>query len=188
MNKPTTYSEWVYLLQQFKEGINDEETVVLMEQGSFEWSKGVAERITQRLYEAIDYRLQKAAEKFQIDLHNCQGNETDLVNAILNNRKRLAIIKKVTQLTAFPDQVTNALYKVLYDYAESTQTSLEDSARSDRTGKLRMVIKNNPITQFDNIENVFGNKSPLPTIFNSHSTSVSGGNPSIKSKRRVLFT
>lgn len=163
MNKPTTYAEWVNCFEQFKAGMKDEETVLLMEQGQTEWTKGVADRLTQQLYETIDYRLRRSSDQLQKELNTCNGNETELVKAILSARKRLAVLKRIAHLPAFPEQVRETMWNLLHDYAKSTQQSLEDSAVTDRTGRIRSLIRNNPITQFDQVENVFG--------FTSHAVS-----------------
>lgn len=156
MNKPETYAEWVNCFEQFKAGTKDEETILLMEQGQIEWTKGVAERLTQQLYETIDHRLRRSSDQLQKELSTCNGNETELVKAILSARKRLAVLKRVAHLSAFPERVRETMWNLLHEYAKSTQQSLEDSAVTDRTGRIRSLIRNNPITQFDQIENVFG--------------------------------
>ncbi|WNS77440.1 hypothetical protein RRV45_10785 [Bacillus sp. DTU_2020_1000418_1_SI_GHA_SEK_038] len=156
MNKLETYAEWVNCFEQFKAGTKDEETILLMEQGQIEWTKGVAERLTQQLYETIDHRLRRSSDQLQREINTCNGNETALVKAILSARKRLAVLKRVAHLPAFPEQVRETMWNLLHDYAKSTQQSLEDSAVTDRTGRMRSLIRNNPITQFDQVENVFG--------------------------------
>lgn len=156
MSNPTTYAEWVVCFNQFKEGTKDVETIQAMERGITNWSKGVAERLTQRLYEAIDYRLRMSANQLQRDLDYSRGMETEVVKALLSARKRLAVIHRAATIRSFPGEVRDTMKNLLIDYAKNTQESLEDSAKSDRTGQLRMIIKNNPITTFDKIENIFG--------------------------------
>ena len=184
MKTPVSYAEWVDSFEQFKAGARDEEIILLMEQGHIEWTKGVAERLTQQLYETIDYRLRKSSDQLQKELNLCNGNETALVKAILSARKRLAVLKRVAHLPAFPEQVRETMWKLLHDYAKSAQQSLEDSAVTDRTGRIRSLIRNNPMTQFDQVENVFGITSQ--TISNSNS---SDSAPKIgqKSGRRVIL-
>jgi hypothetical protein len=153
MNVPKNYSEWVVCFDRLKEGEHDESTLQLMEKGTIEWSRGVAERITQRLYETIDYRLRQTADLLQRELDRCNGNETVLVKALLTARKRLTVLKRLAHLPAFPEHVRESMYNILSEYAKSTQESLEKSALTDRTGRLRMLIKNNPLTQFNVGEN-----------------------------------
>lgn len=159
MNPPTTYSQWIDCFDGLKAGLKDEEAILLMERGTIDWTPGVAERLTQQLYEVIDFRLRKTSDQFQKELNVGRGDEMALVQAILSVRKRLAFLKRIAQLPAFPEQVNEAMYTILSDYAKKSQQSLEDSAKSDRTGRLRITIKNNPITSFDQVELVFGSSS-----------------------------
>ncbi|WP_042221747.1 hypothetical protein [Oceanobacillus manasiensis] len=156
MSNPKTYAEWMVCFNQFKEGAKDEETIQSMESGVINWSKGVAERLTQRLYEAIDYRLRLSANQLQKDLDYSRDIETEVVKALLSARKRLAVIHRAATIRSFPEEVRDTMENLLIDYAKNTQQSLEDSAKSDRTGRLRMMIGNNPITTFDKVENLFG--------------------------------
>lgn len=189
MNPPTTYSQWIDCLDRFKNGIQDEEVVLLMERGSIEWTPGVAERLTQQLYEVIDFRLRKASDQFQKELNYGGGDETTLVQAILSVRKRLALLKRVAQLSAFPEKVNEAMFTILSDYAKKSQQSLEDSAKTDRTGRLRITIKNNPITSFEDVENVFGSsvKTTASTSKISMSKEKQAGIEPKKTGRRVIF-
>lgn len=182
MSIPTTYAEWVDCFDQLKEGTKDEETIRFMEQGSIEWTTGVAERLTQRLYETIDFRLRQIADQLQKELNHWNGDETALVKAILSARKRLAVLKRVALLPAFPEQVRESMYNILQEYAKSTQQSLEDSSKTDRTGRLRMLIKNNPITHFDQVENVFG--SSISTSQTDENTTIKGPK---STRRRVIL-
>ncbi|MDE3840229.1 hypothetical protein C0966_12845 [Bacillus methanolicus] len=182
MSIPTTYAEWVDCFEQLKEGTKDEETIRFMEQGSIEWTIGVAERLTQRLYETIDFRLRQIADQLQKELNHWNGDETALVKAILSARRRLAVLKRVAHLPAFPEQVRESMHNILHEYAKSTQESLEDSSKIDRTGRLRMLIRNNPITQFDQVENVFG--SSISTIQTDENTTIKGPK---STRRRVIL-
>ena len=187
MKIPVIYADWVECLDQFNTGTNDEELVLLMEQGTIEWSQGVAERLTQRLYDSIEFRLRRSADQLQKELNHTKGNESALVKALLSARKRLALLKRVAELQAFPENVRETMVNVLVEYAKSTQQSLEDSALSDRTGRLRSLIKNNVITQFGGVENVFGSTANVELEMNKKSNE---NHPIIgqkKTRRRVLL-
>lgn len=179
MSTPHTYAEWIDCLDQLKTGTKDEEIISNMERGKVEWTKGVAERLTQHLYETFEIRLKQSADQLQKELNACYGDETLLVKSILSARKRLAILKKVTELPSFPDHVNSVMLNILKEYAKNTQQSLEDSTYTDRTGRLRSLIRNNPITQFDQIENVFG--TSISTIDNANSIQQKS------SRRRVIL-
>ncbi|MED1951746.1 hypothetical protein [Brevibacillus centrosporus] len=152
MKPPVTYAEWLACLDAFVEGTRDEELLLQMQNGSIEWTRGIAERMTQRLFETIETRLKQTSELLDRELKRSNGDETALVKSLLTARRRLAVIKKLTELPAFPQQVRDSLFSILQTYAKDTQKSLEDSAKADRTGQLRMLIKNNSLTVFHQME------------------------------------
>lgn len=185
MQPVTTYAEWVECFEQLKTGTNDEEVILKMERGTIEWGKGVAERLTQHLFDTIESRVKLTLDSLQKELDRSDGNETMVAKAILSARKRLALLKRVADLQAFPDNVRETMLNVLFDYAKSTQESLEKSALSDRTGRLKSLFRNNNLTQFDKVENVFGNSV---SVFNDISkVDENPQMPRVKSSRRRVI-
>lgn len=184
MRPPKSYAEWINCFDSLKEGTNDEQTILVMEQGSIEWTRGVAERLTDALYETIKHRLNESADRMQKELDRSNGDEARIVKALLSARKRLALMNRVAQLDAFPENVRESMGGILKDYAKSTEQSMMDSAKTDRTGRLRMLIKNNAITQFDKVEHTY-----LDTANNDNaSSSPQRGTGFRSSKRRVIIT
>lgn len=181
MKVPNTYAEWINCFDSFKKSTNDEETIAAMEKGSIEWTRGVAEKMTQALHDALQHRLSSSSETLQKELDRSKGDESAIVKALLSKRKRLALINRVAQLPAFPEQVRNAMSELITEYAKQTQSSLMDSAKVDRTGRLSMMIKNNSITKFDNVELSLNNSSI------EQSTAPQFNNKFKTNKRRVIF-
>lgn len=184
MIKPVTYAEWVECFEQLKTGTNDEEIILKLEQGTIEWSKGVAERLTQHLFNTIESRVKQTSNLLQKELDGSYGNETMIVKAILSARKRLALLKRVADLPAFPGNVRESMLKVLTEYAKNTQESLEKSALSDRTGRLKSLFRNNNLTQFDKVENIFGN---FVSTSNDKNRDENPPMPGVKSSRRRVI-
>ena len=145
MNPPKTYAEWAASCDHLLKGDCDEDTITAMELGSLEWTSGVAERITQRIHEVFDTRLKLAGEHFQRDTNHAQGHVTLLANALLGIRKKMILLARLAGLPALPDMVKQSLQQSLQQFAERTQSSLESSARIDRTGKTLDLVKRNRI-------------------------------------------
>ena len=143
MNPPTTYAEWAVSCDRLLKGDCDEDVVATMEAGSLEWTSGVAERITRRIHEVFESRLKLAGEHFQRDTHHAQGHATLLTNALLGIRKKMILLARLAALPALPDMVKQSLKQSLQQFAERTQSSLEASARTDRTGKTLDLVKRN---------------------------------------------
>ncbi|WP_019413912.1 hypothetical protein [Paenisporosarcina sp. TG20] len=186
MSAPSTYSEWIDCFEQFKEGKNDELVIQAMEKGTIVWTKGVAERLTSGLYEVLNIRLRHTADHLQKELNNSRGNETAIVKGFLTARNRLTVLRRVANLPPFPEEVRDAMCNLLHEYAKNTQKTIEESAASDRTGRLSSIFRNNAITRFDQIENTFS--SPVKSINKSIETNATPTTLGQKSiRRRVIL-
>lgn len=141
MNVPKTYSDWVYCFERLKEGNIDDQVISTMEKGSIEWTKGVAERFTEQLYAVLENRLKQSEEQLQRNINNSKGNKSHIAKALLDARKRLSVLNRVAMLPALPENVRETMEYVIKDFAGKTMKSLEESAKSDRTGHLGMEIK-----------------------------------------------
>ncbi|MEI7024742.1 hypothetical protein [Paenibacillus sp. y28] len=177
MRIPTTYADWVDCFERFVEGQDDEEMLYLMEQGTLEWKPVVAEKLTQRVYAVIEFRLKQASEQLNLGLSRAGNHETEIVSVLVNARKRFAKIKRVASLQAFPANVQHTMNDVLSRYVQDTQASLEESARSDRSGQLRMTLKNNSLVRYDELKAETG-------LYTQPSQKGMAQNPK---KRRVIF-
>lgn len=186
MSAPSTYSEWIDCFEQFKEGTNDELVIEAMEKGTIVWTKGVAERLTIGLYETLNIRLRHTADNLQMELNNSRGNETAIVKGFLTARNRLAVLKRVANLHHFPECVRDTMCNMLCEYAKNTQKTIEESAASDRSGRLSSIFRNNAITRFNQIEYTFS--SPVKSTnksFETNATQTALGQKSIR--RRVIL-
>ena len=181
MRAPRNYSDWIECFDRFKEGTSDEETILIMEKGSIKWTRGVAERFTESLYETIKYRINQSADFLQKELDRSNGDESAIVKALLSARKRLAILNRLVNIEAFPEQVRESMSILLSDYAKTTQDSLEDSAKTDRTGRLRMLMKNNGVLHYEKVENIFNTRTEVER------TPPQNGVGAKPSKRRVIL-
>lgn len=154
MNIPTIYADWVRYFDAFveAEGSQEEEILLRMEQGSIEWTAGVADKLTRRFYEVLELRLKRISEQLNTDFSRASRHESDIVLALVNARGRFAMMQRLVSLNAFPAEVRSAMEEALVAYVRDTQSSLEESARGDRSGTLRMIIKNNSLLRFQQVE------------------------------------
>ncbi len=142
---PHTYSEWSNLLSEFKEKRNDDEVIAAMKAGTIEWQSGVAERFSKKLIDAVNYRMNKATDKFQTDLSRAGGQESAVIQAILGLRKELALLSDAIFLPAIPETQRQQYRNLVLEQANNIQKSLEDSAKNDRTGKLSSIVRNHKV-------------------------------------------
>lgn len=142
---PRQYAEWVAALDRF--GSGDDASIDSMERGALDWTGGVADRFAQRLHEAFFSRLQDAQRRLGRQLDAARGNETRLAQALVGSRHLLAPLARVARLPALPAHVRAHLSSELTRMVDTTQQSLETSARSDRRAgeRLLAVVRRNPI-------------------------------------------
>lgn len=142
---PRTYAEWVPLLDMLKAKEDDESVLQAMRQGSIEWQSGVAERFAKKLIDAVNFRMNAASDKFQRDMGRTQGQERAIVQALLSLRKEMRFLAQAIDLPVLPEKDRQHYLQLVVGQANQMQSSLEDSARKDRTGKLASLVRNNRV-------------------------------------------
>lgn len=145
---PHTYSEWVSVLTLFKNKTNDAEVLRVMQSGTVQWQSGVAERFSKKLIDAVNYRMNAASDKFQLELSRARGQESAIIQAILGLRKEMAFLAQAINLPALPDREREHYLNLVIEQANVMQKSLEDSAKNDRSGKLSSIIRNHKVNSF----------------------------------------
>lgn len=145
---PKTYSEWVAILDMLKTKSDDENVLSAMQRGTIEWQSGVAERFSKKLIDVINYRMNSATDKFQKEMTRSNGQERAIVQALLALRKELCFLSKAINLSAIPEKDRQRYYQLVISRANSMQSSLEDSAKKDRSGKLASIVRNNRVNAF----------------------------------------
>lgn len=145
---PKTYSEWVVVLDMLKAKSDDDAVLSAMQEGTIEWQSGVAERFAKKLIDVINYRINVASDKFQRSMSRSNGQERAIVQALLALRKELCFLSKAINLPAIPEKDRQQYYQLVISQANSMQSSLEDSAKKDRSGKLASLVRNNKVNAF----------------------------------------
>lgn len=145
---PKTYAQWVEVLDVFKSKIDDTAAVSAMKAGSIEWQSGVAERFSKRLIDAVNKRMNAASDKFQTDMNRAGGSEGAIVQAILNLRKEMALLRNAIDIPALPAADRARYVSLVTEQADNMQRSLEDSAKRDRSGKLSSIVRNHKVNAF----------------------------------------
>lgn len=145
---PHTYAEWVAILDMLKNRTDDETVFQAMQKGTVEWQSGVAERFSKKLIDVINCRMNRATDKFQKDISRSQGQERAVVQALLALRREMCFLSKAINLPALPDKERQRYYQLVLSQADSIQKSLEDSSKTDRSGKLASIVRNNRVNSF----------------------------------------
>ncbi|MCH5586215.1 hypothetical protein MK805_14830 [Shimazuella sp. AN120528] len=165
---PTTYSDWITSFQIFRDAHHDEELLETIATGKVPWTKGVAERFTQKMGEAVSDRLQKAVNQFTKELGRVHGNENAMVQAILAFRRQINYLIRFVSVTVFPEELRNKMNEELKKNVKEIQSYLLDEAKKEPSGRLLRIIQQTPIW----VNQPQDNPSPIPMG---------------KTKRRIIF-
>lgn len=142
---PHTYAEWAAIIDRLRDKTDDNDVLEAMQKGTIEWQSGVAERFSEKLIDAVNHRMNAATDKFQKDIQRAYGNETFIVQALIALRKEMRFLYKVLDIRAIPESERQHYTALVSGQADAMQTSLEDSAKTDRTGRLLSIIRNNRV-------------------------------------------
>lgn len=145
---PHTYSEWNTVLDMLRDRQDDAAVLVAMQQGTLTWQSGVAERFAKKLVDTINARMNAATDKFQKSMSRSGGQEGAIVQALLALRKELSFLVKAIDLPVIPEKDRAQYCNLVREQADQIQTSLEDSAKKDRSGKLSSIVRNHKVNAF----------------------------------------
>lgn len=145
---PHTYSEWNAVLDMLRDRQDDAAVLAAMRQGTLAWQSGVAERFAKKLVDTINARMNAATDKFQKSMSRSGGQEGAIVQALLALRKELSFLVKAIDLPVIPEKDRAQYCNLVREQADQIQTSLEDSAKKDRSGKLSSIVRNHKVNVF----------------------------------------
>lgn len=149
MRAPSTYAEWVAVLDLFGNRINDEETIDAMRQGTITWQSGVAERFLEKLLDAANKRLNTAIDRFDAIKKRPGTDDRQLANALINLRKEYITVLNALDIPALPDGYRRKYLLIVKQKADTIQSSLISSSKTaDRSGKMLSLIKKHPVNKF----------------------------------------
>ena len=147
---PSTYAQWSQCLDRLAAGTQDEDCLAGMARGQLSWSGGVGPLFAQRLADEFNARLARCSAHLTRDLRH-GADEGAVVRAILNARQSLFFLHRLTLVPAFAESLRTHLRDELHKFAERSQKSLEDSAKADRSGRLRLLLQNNNLLRYDTL-------------------------------------
>ena len=150
MKTPEIYSEWCEIfdkIETWEIGHQDANVVEAMDKGNIRWVSSVAERVTQRLLNLVNDRLNKLNTFYAKRLMLAQ-NSVDMEHLLILYRKELIFIKHMANLEMLPKELREMLTKEIMEVAKKAQKSLEDSSKKDLSGILKRIVTRNRI---DNI-------------------------------------
>lgn len=142
---PHTYAEWVHVLDILQSKTEDKAVLQALQKGTVAWQVGVAERLTHRLADAINARMNMATDHFQQDMRHAGGQEGPLIQALLALRHELFFLYAAADIPAVPEKERAQLRGLVGQQADKIQRSLEDTARKDWSGRMASLVRNHRV-------------------------------------------
>lgn len=146
---PTTYAEWCNLFDEMANAPRNDIYVSLIRMGSLPWIDGVAQRFVSSLTEMMKQRSKKAQDTFASQIRNAKGNAVNVSAALGVLKKELQFLHAIAKSLPIPSEYVLQVMDMVREQAEATQSTLENSAKADRTGNLLRLIRNTNITKLE---------------------------------------
>ena len=141
MKPPTTYAEWASLIDELKSAPLNDDYIAIIYRGKLEFLPGIAERFTHRLTETVNTRLERISANFNQSMLRPSSDERTLVMALKNIQKDFKMLLQLVKMPVLPEKFQDVYIQSIRDEAQKIQSSLENSAKSDRSGKLLTIIR-----------------------------------------------
>ena len=163
LSPPRTYAAWSECLDLLCKADNDERVLEAMQKGTSDFQSGAVQHLARRLNEVFNARLQQGHDRFNRQLGQSQDIAT-LSRALLDFRRQLTFLHRVATVTAFPATIQKHLGEMLDKAAQSTQESLEESAKLDRSGETMQCVRRHSLLTFrgDDFAGTLVVTSPAP--------------------------
>ena len=145
---PKTYAQWAALLKTFAAGTADEDVLHAMRTGTIAWQSGVAERFAHRFYDTLNTRINRASDVFDRAMQHA-SDEGAMIGALLALRRSLAFLRSAADLPALPEEQRTQFTALVQNTADRMQESLEQSAQSDRTGRMAALIRGHRVNALE---------------------------------------
>jgi len=148
---PDSYAQWSDCLERLSKGLEDESCLRCMAAGRLSWTGGVATLFADRLGQEFNVRLTRCSERLTRDLQST-ADESSVVRAVMNARQALHFLHRLAHTPAFPEVVRTHWTDAVRKFSQRAQKTLEVSARSDRTGRLAVLLRNNNLERYGDIQ------------------------------------
>lgn len=139
MAGPTTYADWVAMLDRFGKG--DDTLLEQMSAGSFSLDAGTAQRFYTRVEEAYKKRKQCWLERFQRSFQISAVKTDEEFEAVLRDGKQnLFPLVRFVAVKAFPEDLAKTLREDLVAFVTEIRESMKAKASKSGTGKDKLIL------------------------------------------------
>lgn len=139
-----TYAEWSAWFEAFARGGDDDDLLARAAMSELNVSSATIDNLGRRATETLDQRLAGVGAMLQTGLGRI-ACEQDAVRAILNARSAFVLLRRYAELSCWPEAMRGALSGLIDQHVAERQKNLMRNAAEDRTGRLSIAIRNNPL-------------------------------------------
>jgi hypothetical protein len=150
---PQTYAQWSHCLEVLLRGENDDAVACAMAQGTASFESGAIENFARRFTEVFDARLGRLSGELDRALQTAR-DEATLCRALLDARRKLHFLLCIATLASLRQRVAQHLEPMLDQFAQRTDSSLLNSAQSDRSGHLSQMLRRHSLSAFRGVTRV----------------------------------
>lgn len=171
MTYPSTYSEWVNLLDKFGNG--DDTSLIELYNGNFTVDAGTANRFYVKVEEVYKKRKQSWLENFQKSFQLQKIKSEDELEIILRNGKQnLLPLSRYVSLKGLPEDLRKTLKNDLDDFVSEIQNSLKDNVPKNSNGREKILLLLNTFSKINTNEEIItkADSKNQKTIDNSPQT------------------
>lgn len=143
MNVPETFSEWCDLFDDFRNRRRDDEVLEAAASAEFDDTPIVAEMWAEEYLNSINDRLKLAQKRFERDMSYAKGSEAEIHRTLLSLKRELKFIYSFATIPCtIESESLQDTGDIVLTAARTIESSLSNSAKNDRSGKLSVIVKN----------------------------------------------
>ncbi|MDO5652025.1 MAG: hypothetical protein Q4G13_07840 [Moraxella sp.] len=143
---PMTYAEWRVCLQILQDGQFDDDILWLMSKGELSFTPHVAERFAEQMALVFNNRLTMCSDRLN---RSTSYDEQSFLKGVFATRRTLTFLYCVASLPCFHGVLQKHLKQEIERYASQSQSSLETSAKNDRTGQMLSMVRHNSLINYE---------------------------------------
>lgn len=144
---PNTYKEWSDILELLEAGKDDDAVAFAIAGGKADFGSGSMERLGARWTQTFDTRLVRISNELNRALQGAR-DEIWMGRALLDARRKLLFLLHVATLTVVHPTISRHLVTMLDSFAAQADSSLQESAKTDRSGRTAQIMRHNALAPF----------------------------------------
>ena len=146
------YHEWADMIQKLSDEPFNENHISAIKESNFEMTPLLADKFLKQYSVMLNTLFAHGAEAFHGEYGKTNGREEAILMALMTQKKRMKTLAELCALSFFEEELQENLKQIITQAANQMQSSLEDSAKTDRSGRLTYLVKNNAVNRLADVK------------------------------------